>query len=232
MTQPDKLYELKIPYNKSVEELVQMTKDNPPICWTAYLALGYNRTDKSIYALKSLLTNPDWTHVRSAIEAIGKNINGIDLEESLFSFLDDTNKFIVIATIRTLSNLKSEKAHDKIKKLIAFDNLEIKNAAIEGISHLWQSTDFSFLLTHAKLATNDSVKKNIGFVLAQHVDKNNWKIFFDHYNQDNISRHREWSLTFANTFSGDKTIVQSFLNDKDGHIRKKAKLYIETSSSA
>jgi hypothetical protein len=177
------------------------------------------------------LTNSDWTHVRSAIEAIGKNINGIVLEDNLIGFLDNTNKFFVTAAIRTLSSLKSGKAHDKIKNLILLDNIEIKEAAIEGISNIWQTSDFNFLLDHAKQTTNESIKKSIGFVLAQHVDKSNWKNFFDNYSKDSISRHREWSLTFANDFSEDKTIVQFFLNDKDGHIRKKAKRYLMTKSA-
>jgi len=74
MTQPETRYGLEIPIDKSVEELIELTKGNPPACWNAYTALGNNTSEKSIYALSNSLTNADWTHVRSAIEAIGSNV--------------------------------------------------------------------------------------------------------------------------------------------------------------
>jgi hypothetical protein len=232
MTRPDILYGLEIPYDKPVEELVQLTKDKPPSCWNAYTALAYNTSDRAIDALDSMLTNPDWTHVRSAIEAIGKNSNGLKLENKLIDLLGNSNKFIVTAAIKALSNLKSQKAHDKIKALILFENLEIRQAAIEGLSNIWQLSDFDFLLDLGKHITNDTITKTIGFVLVEHVDKSNWKSFFNNYSKDTITRHREWSLCFANEFSSDRTLIEPFILDKDGHIRKKAKQFMETTKSA
>ena len=179
MTQPDTKYGLEIPHDKSIEELILLTKEKPPVCWNAYTALAYNKSDTSLDALNSLLTNSDWTHIRSAIEAIGNNINGIKLEDILIEFLNSNNKFIVTATIKALSNQKSVKSHDKIKALIHFDNLEIKQAAIEGLSNIWQPSDFDILLDLDKHTGNENVRKTIGFVLAEHVDKNNWKTFYD-----------------------------------------------------
>jgi len=103
MTRPDKLYGLEIPYDKSIEELLQLAKDKPPLCWNAYTALAYNKSDKAIHALNTLLTNSDWTHVRAAIEAIGNHVNGILLEDTLIGFLDNHNKFIVRAVIKLLA---------------------------------------------------------------------------------------------------------------------------------
>ena len=52
------------------------------------------------------------------------------------------------------------------------------------------------------------------------------------YHNDSIARHREWSLGFAGKFANDKKLVEVFLNDKDGHIRKRAKTIIKTTKSA
>lgn len=232
MTQPDKLYGLEIPYNKSVEELVQLTKEKPPVCWTAYTALSFDKSAKSIHALNDLLTSSDWTHVRSAIEAIGKNLNGNKLEEKLIGYLASSNKFIVTAAIKSLSGLKSVKAHDKIKALINSENIEIKQAAIEGISNIWEAADFDFLLEMYKTSTNEPLRKTIGFVLAEHVNEANWKKLFDLFHNDSITRHRDWSLVLANQYSQDRTLIDMFIYDKDGHIRKKANQFIDPTKSA
>lgn len=231
MTRRDTFYGLEIPYDKSVEELVQLTKDKPPVCWNAYMALAYKNSDEAIHALEVLLTNADWTHTRSAIEAIGNNVNGIQLENRLFGFLDNSNKFIVTATIKALSKIKSIKAHDKIKTLMNFENAEIRQAAIEGLSSIWQPTDFDFLLDLDKHTNNETIRKSIGFVLAEHVDKSNWRKFFDRFWKDSVIRHREWSLHFAYEFSNDKTLIELFTKDKDGHIRKKAHRFMEAMKS-
>src|SRR5215203_4269867 len=223
MTQPDKLYGLEIPYDKSVEELIQLTKEKPPVCWTAYTALSYNKSAKSIHALNDLLSNTDWTHVRSAIEAIGKNINGSKLEDTLIGFLSSSKKFIVTAAIKSLSEIKSVKAHDKIKALTKAESIEIKQAAIEGLSNIWEVSAFDFLLDLSKSEMNETIRKATGYVLAEHVDSTNWKKFFDNYYNDNVTRHRDWSLLFANEFSSDRALLELFLNNNDGHIRKKAK---------
>jgi hypothetical protein len=228
MTQPHRLYGLEIPYAKSVEELIQLTRERPPSCWNAYTALAYNQSEKAINALNELLNSKDWTHIRSAIEAIGKNINGLQLEDKLINFLNNANGFIVTATIKALSNLKSKKGHDKIKTLTSSDIPEIKEAAIKGLSGVWQVSDFGFLLSLNKIEGNGTIRKSIGFVLAEHVDSKNWKQFFDSFCKDTISRHRELALSIAHEFSKDKTLIQTFLNDKDGHIRKKAKLFMDT----
>jgi hypothetical protein len=227
MTQPEIRYGLEIPNDKSVEELIRQTKEKPPACWNAYTALGNNITEKSIYALNDLLINPDWTHVRSAIEAIGNNIRGIHLEDKLLAFLDNNNKFVLTATIKALSNLKSTKAHDKIKKLINRDNVEIKQAAIGGLSNIWQIPDFDFLVDCYNQQDNDTIKKAIGFVLAEHVDKYNWKRFFDTFSNDPVTRHRQWALDFAIEFSSDEKLIDRFLTDEDGHILKKAQRFKE-----
>ena len=232
MTRPTTFYGLEIPYDKSVEELVQLAKDKPPACWNAYTALAYNTSDEAIHALETLLTNPDWTHIRSAIEAIGNNRNGKQLEDKLIGFLDNSNKFIVTATIKALSQLRSTKAHDKIKALTKFDNVEIRQAAIEGLSNIWLASDFGFLLDIDKHTNDETIRKSIGFVLAEHVDKSNWKTFFDNYHTDSITRHREWSLHFFCEFSNDKTLIEPFLKDKDGHVRKKAQKFIDATKSA
>ena len=225
MTRPDTFYNLEIPYDKSVEELVQLTKDPPPACWNAYTALGYNESDESIHALEALLTNQDWAHIRSAIEAIGNNVNGTQLTDRLIAFLDNNNKFIVTATIKALSKLRSTKAHDKIKALTKFENLEIRQAAIEGLSNIWLTSDFGLLLEIDKHTKNEKIRKSIGFVLAEHVDNSNWRNFFDNYYNDSITRHRGWSLRFACEFSNDKILIEPFLKDKDGHIEKKQKSF-------
>jgi hypothetical protein len=54
---------------------------------------------------EQLLDNKDWAHVRSTIEAIGKNKNGLLLESKLINYLNSKNTFIVNATIKALSNL-------------------------------------------------------------------------------------------------------------------------------
>lgn len=231
MTQRETRYGLNIPNDKSVEELIELTKEKPPACWNAYTALGNNTSDKSIYALSILLTNSDWTHVRSAIEAIGNNVKGIQLTDKLIGFLDHSNKFIVSATIKALSKLRSTKAHDKIKSLTNFENVEIRQVAIEGLSNIWLNSDFGLLLDIYKHTKNETIRKSIGFVLAEHVDKNNWRTFFDNYHKDSIARHREWSLHFACEFSNDKTLIEPFLKDKDGHIRKRAQKFMETIKS-
>ena len=123
MDQPGTRYGLEIPTNKSVEELISLTQNKPPACWSAYTALGHNTSDQAIPALDGLLASSDWTHVRSAIEAIGNNVNGFQLEDRLIAFLDDNIKFVVIATIRPLSKLKSTKSHDKMIDLANRDNI-------------------------------------------------------------------------------------------------------------
>ena len=93
-------------------------------------------------------------------------------------------------------------------------------------------SDFDFLLDTDKHTNNETIRKSIGFVLAEHVDKSNWRTFFDNYKRDSVTRHREWSLHFACEFSNDKTFIEPFLKDKDGHIRKKAQKFMETTKSA
>jgi hypothetical protein len=215
-----------IPYDKNVEELVELTKEEAPLCWTAYIALSKNNSNNIAIVFEQLLDNKDWAHVRSTIEAIGKNKNGLLLESKLINFLNSKNSFIVNATIKALSNLKSTIAHEKIKSLINNDTIEIKQAAIEGISNIWQLKDFNFLIELDKNSTNEDIRKAIGYVLAEHIDNNNWKIFFEHYHKDEIVRHREWALIFANEYSNDKKLINLFLNDKDGHIRKKANQFL------
>jgi HEAT repeat protein len=231
MTRPETQYGLKVPYEKSIAELVEITKNEAPICWIAYTALAYNRSFESIKALDDLLKNQDWTQVRSAIEAIGKNINGIKLEGKLIDFLSYSNRFIVSAAIKALSNLQSLKAHDKIKSLINSKNLEIQQSAIEGISNIWQFSDFDFLLDLYNHHTKEVIKKSIGFILIKHITETNWKNLFDVLRKDPITRHREWALSAANEFSNDKEFIEQFLKDKDGHIRKKAKRFIEMKST-
>ena len=225
MTRPDTLHGLEIPYSKSVDELVKLTKETAPLCWAAYTALGFHNSDKSIEALTSLLANQDWTHKRSAIEAIGNNENGLRLESQLIDSLNDSNKFVVSAAIKSLSNLGSKKAHDKIKSLIGSENVEIQHAAIEGLSGLFEQNDFNFLIDFYKVSAKESTRKKIGFVLAIHIDESNWKMFFDTFSKDSIIRHREWALTSAINFSKDKTFIEKFLTDTDGHIRKMAKRF-------
>ena len=232
MTRPNSLYGLDIPYDKPVDELIQLTKEIPPVCWNAYTALAYNDSDKAIDALSDLLTNQDWAHLRSAIEATGKNVNGLKLEDKLLGYLDNSQQFVVTAAINALSNLKSVKAHDRIKSLVKSDNIEVCKTAITALSNIWSVLDFDFLLNLDRVTKDESIRKSIGFVLAEHVDKSNWKSFFTHYDNDSIARHREWSLCFAGEFTNDKTLIEPFLNDKDGHIRKRAQAFIKTTKSA
>ncbi len=131
--------------------------------------------------------------------------------------------FIVKTAIKALSILQASKAHDTIKTLIHSDHFEIKEAAIDGISNIWEVPDFDFLINSSKIETNELIRKTIGFVLVGHVDETNWKSFFDNYANDSITKHREWSLIFAGNFSKDKKLIENFLYDQDGHIRKRAK---------
>lgn len=227
MTRPDKLYGLEIPYDKTVDELIEITKEKAPNCWTAYTALAYHNSTKSINILEKLLSNQDWTHTRSAIEAIGLNKKGSQLEDKLISYLNHSNKFIVTAAIKSLSNLGCKKAHDKIKSLVNYENLEIQQAAIEGLSHIWESSDFDFLIGTYRKTENQNTRKSIGFVLAEHINDRNWKLLYDAFHNDKITRHREWALSVAKDCSGDKTLIEPFLNDADGHIRKNAKHFID-----
>ncbi len=227
-TQPTTMYGLDMPYNKPVLELVEATRGKPPICWNAYTALGYNTSEEAIAALLTLLDNPDWTHVRAAIEAIGKNANGLKLENEVMLFLNNDNEFITITAIRSLASLNCIKAHDKIKSHISNKNDHIKQAAIEALSVIWQAPDFDSLLALDKYSHSDRIKKTIGFVLAEHADESNWKKFFDHYHSSKSATNRYWCLLLACRFSNNRAMVESFLQDKNGHIRKRAEMFLNS----
>ncbi len=217
--------------DRTVDELIEMTKQTTPACWVGYSGLGLHTSDKSIDALVSLLNINDWTHVRATIDAIGKNKNGLRCEDKLLTFLDNANQFIVTAAIKALSNLLSTRAHDKIKSLTTSGDLVIQQTAIEGLSSIWEFTDFDFFINLYTQTTNEKIRKSIGYVLAEHCNAQNWKMLFNIFSNDSITRHREWAMTIADSFAGDKVLLNLFLNDTDGHIRKKAKELIGALSS-
>ncbi|RYE26841.1 MAG: HEAT repeat domain-containing protein [Sphingobacteriales bacterium] len=223
---------MKVPYEKSISELFRMTKEKPPVCWTAYTALAYNDSHEAIETLAHLLANKDWQHVRCAIEAIGKNINGIRLEDELIKFLDSQAIPIVTTSIRALSNLKSKKAHGLIRALTNTDNTSLRQVAIECLSGAWESSDFEFLLSLAKRPNESNMHKIIATVLAEQIDESNWTLFFEQYHNDIIPRHREWSLLSACQFGHDISLINQFVRDKDGHIRKRAQQFIDRTKCA
>ncbi len=210
--------------DRSLAELIEATKQTPPLCWKAYEALASHPSNEAIAALAQLVNHPDWTHKRAAIAGIGNHKNGIQLKDLLLTFLTNSNTFIVLATIRALAKMKSTKAHEKIQPFTQSGELPIRQAAIEALRTIWQKSDFDYLIELYSSEKQEAIQKTIGFVLVEQVNAENWEAFFSLFKNDLLARHRLWALQIATQYSSDKIkYANYFLQDLDGHIQKRVK---------
>jgi len=215
----------------TINEIIAITKMSPPLCWEGYKALAQHSSTESLTELVKLAENKDWTRKRGAVEAIGEHKYGMVAEDFLIDLLNQNNDFVKKASIVALAKLKSNKAHDKIKALVNAADQSVREKAITALGSIWEDEDLNFLMNLYQIDANGSIRKEIGLVLCEKINEHNWYKLYTLFSRDKIVRHRHMALSAIGKFgNSDISLIELFLHDKDGHIRKDAEKLLKENS--
>ncbi len=88
------------------------------------------------------------------------------------------------------------------------------------------SDNFDYLISLFKRANSNGARREISIVLSDRVRKERYEEIMKLFSGDAFEKVRESALCTAIRF-GDICKIKKFLNDKDGHIRKKAERYFK-----
>ncbi|ERJ12506.1 HEAT repeat domain-containing protein [Haloplasma contractile] len=215
---------VKIPCDKSILELEKMLDMEMAYFNVACIALGYKGDEKSLKLLSEVLLDKDWCKRRLAIEALSYHKMAYSLKNELIKLLDDTSKYVVITTLRTIKVHCIKEAYNKVIELTKSLIEEVRKEAVECLCEVGSVDDFQLVIHIYSYDQSNQVKDVAAWFIRQRACENNWKQAVEILSKGKLARHREWALELIDIYWDESVIyiIRDLLNDKDGHVRKKA----------
>ncbi|MHC5540330.1 HEAT repeat domain-containing protein [Singulisphaera rosea] len=214
-----------IPYHEPIEVLLAAISSPGPKAWAAIRALVERPGPEMLAILIGLTRSRDPHLRRAAVEAIGNHRSGQDGAVAVVDMLHDHDGIVVRAACIAATALGLSVAHDRVRELIDSEEEATRYTAWDALETLWEPTDFEGVFARYQHDPSDrTIRRRAAWTLAKHVGREHWERVFAAWSRDNVSRHRVWACTLAETF-GDRAIFPA-LNplraDPDGHVRRAA----------
>src|SRR2546423_1246017 len=214
---------LPIPQDAALDDLAEMVRQDPPLCWLAFRALAEHSDPRAVDVLTKESGNPDQFRRRAAVEALGQNTHGGAARGQVRASLGDSSPFVVIAALEASARLGDQNSHDAIRKLLSSKHGAIRREALQALGVLWRDDDLDDVLATMTNDPNNEVRKEAAWVLSRHAPVDPRLI--ERWRVSTLPRDRVWVCDFlARSSIPDRiAILQSLLHDPDGHVRKAAR---------
>ncbi|MGH7976149.1 MAG: HEAT repeat domain-containing protein [Limisphaerales bacterium] len=225
MELPQQINGTQIPYDAPLEILLEQIKSHLPETGAAFVALAAKGSEQSLAALVSAAKGKDADFRRAAIEAIANHSLGIKQAKLICDLFQDSDEIVVRAACRAAANLKLSKSHNQIFALLNSKNPKTREVALEALDKLWLDSDFEQVFKIHTTDKNSNVRKRAAWTLRRNVARRNWKILFEVWQKDEMSRHRVWACELAAQFGSvsNLSVLNKLFDDQDGHVGKAAK---------
>ncbi len=234
VARPDVLNGVQVPYGAEVSVLRSRVRSPGPEAWAAILALGHHHAQEAFELLVQLTASPDWGIRRSAVEAVAVHALGPTAAPVLIDRLGDPSPYVVRAACEAVAHLRLGDAHDAVVTLLASQEAATRRRALQALSVLWQPSDFGRVLTMLQTDQSREVRLAAAWTLRANVDLDNWWALYRTWGVDPLPRHRVWACELEGQFgtAGQVPEREKLTQDKDGHVRRAAKLALEKPSSS
>jgi hypothetical protein len=213
-----------------VYELGILCQKPAPECWKGFDLLAIHNDPESISVLESFLKSEDSHKVRAAISAIGRNVNGKRIASDIIPFLTSQHAYVQRAALEALGRLECRSGRQMIYPFIDCEVESLQIAAIVAINLLWEGSDFGHFLEFFQHHKSETVRKQLGDVIYEHVSFLSWEAVFALFCSDPLPRHRIWAVELADKY-GKREMLERFFSDPDGHVRKRAERLWSRSSA-
>jgi HEAT repeat protein len=221
---PDKINGIVVPYEKDINELKSMLKEEMPYYSVACIALAHKSDIDSLNLLAEYLYDKDWCRRRMAIEGLGYHPMGYLQADNLIKFLSDKSSYVIKAALESIRVHSINKAREKVLDLIKANDEEIRKEAIACLSSIGREEDIKQIIQLFIKDSSKLVRDEAAWFMRQKSDNNNWNISVRLLKESSLARHRVWACELIGIY-GDKEdteLLNQLKLDKDGHVRKVA----------
>jgi HEAT repeat protein len=196
-----------------------------PACWPAFTALAESADPRSVHVLVRQLESRDWTRRRAAAEALGKNPGGANVATKLRATLADPKPYVVQAAAGAVAAIRDRESRPALLALLIDRDESTRMAALWALQELWESTDVDRVLRIADEDESVDVRKAANWLLKRHAAPEMWRSLFEVWSRSQVPRERAWAAELAAAFGGPsaRDLLEPFLSDQDGHVRKYAR---------
>jgi HEAT repeat protein len=197
-------------------------KPEPPMTHETIRGLVSRDDDEVLDALRKLSANSDQFLRRTALEIIGKHRRGRELAASVLEAFRDPSDYVRRTACEVVGQWKLVEAHDLMLPLLREPAASTRESVLRALAAIWAGADFQPVFEIYKNDPEIGVRREAAWTLRHHAHKDNWRVLFDAFCADELTRHRLWACELAGTF-GDSEILpalSSLADDSDGHVRK------------
>ncbi len=195
----------------------------PPVMVVACEALSVKADYLSFSTLRSLLHDLDWCKRRLAVKGLGKHALFENSADDVLKCLNDKSPYVVREAMRVLANHRVTRAHDRIIALVQSQDETTREVAVSCLEFVYCEDDFDLLL---KLLSdkNKKVRNLLPTIILNVSNKKNWTRAYSLMKSSEGAKTRFAACQLLSKFGSalDKTDVNIFLHDSDGHIRNYA----------
>jgi hypothetical protein len=227
---PENINTVKVSYDRSLDELVALMRASEPNCWAAYPALAHLGTPDSLVILQQALNSEDWRHRRAATEWIVVHKLSIKASDDVIRLLNDSSPFVVRQACQSAAKMRLESARPYVIALLTNAVPETRWAAAYSLEFLGNETDAEKLIEVFDKDDDEEVRKAATWSLRKIVSGRTRNRIFKLFKEGGLPRYKIWACEIADKFGLSdfpEIELRAFLNDKDGHVRKAAKLVLQ-----
>ncbi|MCL1994506.1 MAG: HEAT repeat domain-containing protein [Spirochaetes bacterium] len=216
---------VKVPFDKSTQELFAMLDCELPLFYVACEALAYKNDVVSFEKLLSIFQDSDPYKKRIALECLGNHsmFDTATAEKYVFPCLDDSSPYIVRTAIDVLVKHRVAQSHEKIIQLLKSKDEATRECAFFALEHIGKASDFDLILSLYN-DKNKRIKNFVPYITLIFADETNWKKAYDLMQRGDHEKARLTACKLLDAFGTEteKGDASHFLHDKSGHVRNYA----------
>jgi HEAT repeat protein len=233
-SRPDLVNGVPVPHESPVAELAVAIRRPGPKAWAAFAALSAKGCSESLRVLREATADADWTLRRSAVEALGRHFAVAPDEPAIVRAFADSNDYVVRTACRAAAEGGVVGAHDAVVGLLRHRDPAHRESAWCALESLWRPGDFETAWPQARCESVEAVRRHAACALYSNATRSDALVLVEHWVGDPVPRLRVWACRLVARFGareGAET-VRPLLTDRDGHVRKAARIALGSGDSA
>jgi HEAT repeat protein len=207
-----------------VDEAARLVEGPAPACWRGFKALGEAGDARSLRLLREQLGSHDWTRRRAATIALAGHRMATEASRDLRAALSDPSPYVVRAAADAAAAVGDRASRPRLLALLGDPEPDTRASAVCALGALWDSRDVAAMIRLAQTDSSTEVRKQASWVLHEHATSAKWEDLFGLWSKSGVPRERIWATELAAAFGGPAVagLLQPFLTDADGHVRRAA----------
>lgn len=233
-SRPTSVNGVPVPYESTVAELAVVIRRPGPLAWAAFAALSAKGCSASLQVLREAAADADWTIRRSAVEALGGHAAVAPDEPAIVRALADSDDHVVRTACRAAAEGGVVAAHAAVVGLLRHRDPLHRESAWCALESLWRPDDFDAVWPLARSESVQSVRRHAACALFSNASSTDALELVAHWVGDPVPRHRVWACRLVARFGAHEGVaaIRRLLTDRDGHVRKAARIALGSPDSA